>query len=216
MINASELLAAMEAGETDLTRSTNSLMRQAASKAGANVDPQPAPAAPEGSEEPEATGAPTGGAGDPGMDDGGGGEMDQGAPDENAGLDGMGGDEMGEGGMPEDPMSDPEDPASKNEAKRLLDLQMNIRDLYDRVNVAIDSLGNASPHSGTVELRKIYNAATAHLNDILSHLEEMLTTPFNALTYPKKLKDFVSLRHVYIIVVEMLDDYNEAAKLTDS
>jgi hypothetical protein len=203
-------LVAMEAGEPeDITATTDDMMKRAGGANadtgemnpsrtseetqqanGGNVDRDAMSGNTDGlNPDPNAGGTDDTGMGD--MDDlGGGGDMG-----------GEGGGDMG-GGM--EPQEDQAPPESPEQAEQILKLQKNMTTFYRILSNTLDTLNGYSAPATTPELRKIYNAGVSHLTSAKEMMTDLVSTDITSANYPDKLRKYITLRHVYSAVVEML------------
>lgn len=125
------------------------------------------------------------------------GEGENTPPDEGAGED---------TGMEDidNSLGEPAEQLSPQQKRSIGDLRKNMDHFYQNLANSIETLSNYSPPASSEELRKIYNHSVSHLNDAKELLHEMLTQEMTPENYPEMLRKYISLRHVYSIVLEMM------------
>ena len=136
-------------------------------------------------------------AADDGMnDDGSGGGDDMGGGDFGGSDDGMGGDDT--------PPESPED------AIRIRRLQDIMNQFYIVLCNTCDSMTRTVIPSADEDLQKIYASSTANLNAAKAMLLDLLTTKFTPGNYAYKLRKYLALRHLYSVVLEIIEMHSDA------
>ena len=68
----------------------------------------------------------------------------------------------------------------------------------------VDILSTYSAPASTPELRKIFNSAVDHLSSAKEMMYDLVASEITPNNYPDKLRKYIALRHVYSVVLEML------------
>lgn len=210
---------AMEAGEgatPDLTRETQTMMRNTVRRSGQNpnttedltgADVEPKTTSEETRQEDGTVGdgintdpdmVPDG-TGEEGADDDLGLNDDEGGADE--GLDE--GDGVSNG--TDDAMNPDGTPTeSKSAAISNANLQANMSALLGSVSNLLKVLNDNPPAAMTDDVRSLYMDAITHLNEIEKILMDELLAPFTEENYPHKMRKFVTIRHIYSATIDQL------------
>lgn len=198
----------------DLTSTTNTGMRRAASSTGGpgNTDDDAFEPSRTSEETRREDGGNVGG-------DGTSDDMDSLTPDDAAGGDegGDGGDDMGlgdldSGGDTGGDMSSGGDMGmgttveeTPQQAISILNLQKNMSQFYKALVNTLDSLSAYTAPATNDSLRAIYTSSVAHLTECKDMMLELLSTDFLPTNYAYKLRKYITLRHVYSTVLEVLN-----------
>lgn len=215
---------AMEAPE-DLTATTNDAMRRSGTRNRQQSDFEPPTTSNETRQE-NASGGPADNAnpnneGDAPNDGGGGdaGGDELGLDDGMAADDGMnddgsgGGDDMGGGdfgGSGDGMGGDDTPPESPEDAVRIRRLQDIMNQFYIVLCNTCDSMTSTVIPSADEDLQKIYASSTANLNAAKAMLLDLLTTKFTPGNYAYKLRKYLALRHLYSVVLEIIEMHSDA------
>lgn len=143
---------------------------------------------------------------DPEPNEGGDPEMppDEGGGDDLGGMDNFG-DEGGDMGGMDDAGGEEQAPVETPEqARNILKLQKNMSTFYQIITNMVDILSTYSAPASTPELRKIFNSAVDHLSSAKEMMYDLVASEITPNNYPDKLRKYIALRHVYSVVLEML------------